>query len=277
MIRLLHIFSFVILLVFSASAQITVSGGWSQDSVVIGDEVTLTLSIETDEGVEILAVSEVFLDSIYSALASVKAQVDTSQPIIPKIADFELLNLGNWTDAGEDQVFAGEELSWNISQAGGKTLYENSFKFRLWDPGVIVALYPPIIYADANGQDQFIKEEQITTFVIPPGGLAIQDSMGIADIKPILQEPVKLSDYLIYFIIIGVILLAGIFYLVLTKFYKGGEDKYVTVVVPEEIPPAHEIAIEKLSTLKSRELWQKGEVKAYLATISLRLSLLLTK
>lgn len=243
--------------------QVSMSAAWNQDSVVIGTDATLTLSIETDPGVEVVAISGMFLDSIYSALASIKAQTDTSQPIIPKIADFEIVNFGNWSQAGDDQVFMGEELGWNQSQAGGKTLYENTFTIKLWDPGEIIALYPALVYRNADGQDQYVKEGQIKTFVVPPGGLASQDSLAVADIKPILTESKKLSDYLLYFIIIGIVLLASLVYWLFTKYQKRQIEKsdvIQEVVIP---PPAHEVALEKLHSLREKELWQQGDIKGY--------------
>ena len=263
MMKSIHTIAMFFMIISGISSQLVISGGWDKDTIVIGDEAILTLSIETDNGVDILAVSSVFLDSVYSALASVKAQVDTSQPIIPKIADFELLNIGSWKDPGDDGLFAGEELNWNISQAGGKTLYENSFKFRLWDPGEIIAIYPPIIYFNNGVQDQFYQEGQMKIIVGPPGGITAQDTLGLADIKPIFTEAVKLSDYLIYFIIVGAALLFGFIYWIFVKYYKGKKKEQLIYQEPEVIVPAHEIALAKLSILKEKELWQNGNVKAY--------------
>ena len=121
MIKRIFISALIFLLCCRISGQIELSGGWDQDTIVIGNEAQFTISIEAAQDVEILAVGGQFLDSVYSAIASLKAQVDTSQPIIPKIADFELINLGLWKAAGEDGNFAGEELAWTKAEAGGKS------------------------------------------------------------------------------------------------------------------------------------------------------------
>ena len=47
-------------------SQVTVNGAWEKDTVVIGDEVSYTLSIEIGDASEIVAVDARFLDSVYS-------------------------------------------------------------------------------------------------------------------------------------------------------------------------------------------------------------------
>jgi len=261
--RLIYIFPLLLLIGFQVEAQIELSGGWDQDTIVIGDEAQFTLSIQASQDVEILAIGSQFLDSVYSAVASLKAQVDTSQPIIPKIADFELVDLGLWKEAGEDGAFAGEELNWKKAEAGGKTLYQNTFTLRLWDPGAIVMLLPPVIYMQNGAQDQAVVEEQHSIFVAPPGGLMAQDSTGIAEIKPIIEEPVKLSDYLIYFIIIGVVFVLGLLYWWFTKYQEKKAQEIIAAPVPIIIPPAHKVAMSKLEDLRTQQLWQEGKVKEY--------------
>jgi len=261
--KLIYIYSLLFLFSLQLEAQIELTGGWDQDTIVIGNEAQFTLSIEASQDVEILAVGGQFLDSIYSAVASLKAQVDTSQPIIPKIADFELVDLGLWKEAGEDYTFAGDELNWTEAEAGGKTLFQNTFTLRLWDPGAIVMLLPPVVYRQNGVQDQTVVEEQYSIFVAPPSGLMAQDSTGIAEIKPIIEEPVKLSDYLIYFIIIGVMLVLGLLYWWFTKYQEKKAQEIIDTPEPVIIPPAHKVAISKLENLRTQQLWQGGKVKEY--------------
>ncbi|MFT4566308.1 MAG: hypothetical protein ACI9FN_001263 [Saprospiraceae bacterium] len=261
--RLLYISSFILLLSTHITAQIEISGGWDQDTIVIGDEAQFTLSIQAPQDIEIVAVGGQFLDSVYSAIATIKAQIDTSKPLIPKIADFELIDLGLWKDAGEDGTFAGEELSWTKAEAGGKILYQNTFSLRLWDPGAIIMLLPPVAYIQDGVQDQIVKEEQYSIIVAPPGGIMAQDSTGIAEIKPIIEEPVKFSDYLLYFIIIGVVLLLGLLYWWYSKYQEKKAQEILATPAPVIIPPAHKVAMNKLQDLRSQQLWQEGKVKEY--------------
>ncbi len=247
----------------SSLAQISISGGWQKDTIVIGDEVGFILNIEADKDVQVLGVGAAFLDSIYSALASIKAQADTSQPLIPQIADFELLDLGLWEDSGEDHVFDQSELNWTLNESQNKILYQNTFTFRLWDPGEIIMLYPPVIYSQNGIQDQYSVSEQARIIVAPPGGVMPRDSMNIQEIKPIIEEPVKLSDYMIYFILLGLVLIGGLIYWWYSNYEKNKAAKQAAQITPPPVVPAHEIALDKLNTLKSQQLWQKGKIKEY--------------
>ncbi|MEL6124540.1 MAG: hypothetical protein AAFR14_12565, partial [Bacteroidota bacterium] len=261
--RYLLLLSIWAMIVSHLVGQIEVSMAWESDTVIIGNEVGLTLSIEVESGTEVLGVADYFLDSIYSALASVKAQVDTSQPIVPQIADFEVVDLGEWQESGDDGFYGGEELSWRESTAGGKRLLENRFTLRLWDPGQIVAVLPVVIYDIAGEQDQYIREEQVQTFVAPPGGLMSQDSVSIADIKPILQEPVRLEDYIPYIIALGAAIILGLFYWWWAKRARRPDTPLAVIDEPEVVLPAHEIALSKLTQLREEQLWQKGDIKTY--------------
>lgn len=89
-----------------------------------------------------------------------------------------------------------------------------------------------------------------------------QDST-MADIKPIVAEPTKLEDFYPLLIGLGLVLLFGIL-----GWYFFRKKEEVIEETPEIIRPAHTIAIEKLSLLKSEELWQKGEVKNYYSKLT---------
>jgi len=248
----------------SGISQVTISGAFAQDTVVIGDEVDFTISLEVSSGVEILGVATYFLDSVYSALQSAKAYTDTTQPMIPMIADFELMSDGGWQDQNDDGVYSVEELAWKTTAVGSQRLMEQTFTLKLWDPGDNIVLYPAVAYIQDGVQDQLNTQEQLKVFVAPPGGLpANQDSIQVAPIKNIKEEASNFSDYLIYFIIIGLALLLGLIYWWYTKYYKRRLDSVVTMEEPEVYIPPHIIAKERLEKLKEKELWQKGDVKGY--------------
>lgn len=244
--------------------QVTISGGFAQDSVVIGDNVEFTISLEVDPGVDILAIPKFFVDSIYGALQSVKARTDTSEPIIPIVADFELISTGGFEDLNEDGMYTADEMNWEVSSVGSQRLFQNSFVVKLWDPGENIVVYPPVIYQKDGVQDQYIAEEQMKVIVIPPRGLpATQDSLDLAPIKNIKIEKTKLSDFLIYFILIGLALAIGLIYWLYTKYIQRKE--LLLDEVEEEVIyiPPHILALEKLTELKSQQLWQVGEIKKY--------------
>lgn len=255
---------FILLLIGHLSySQVEVLGGFASDTVVIGDAVDMTLTVEVEKGTNVLAVTGYFLDSIYSGLQTAKANVDTTQPVIPAIADFEILSFGGWEDANDDGLYAGEELTWDTTSIGSQLILEQTFLIRMWDPGPNVMLYPAVLYVKDGQQDQAINENQMQLFVAPPGGLPpVQDSLKVAPIKTIKEEASNLSDYLVYFIIIGLALIGGLIYWWYTKYYKNREERTI-VVAPDVYVPSHQIALKKLSDLKGKKLWQQGDIKTY--------------
>lgn len=264
--RRILIISLISLTGLVASGQLKVTGAFIKDTVEIGQPVDFTLSIECSDQERVIAVSRIFLDSIYSALQTFKSNPDdTSGSARPQLADFEILNLGLWTDSGDDALFMGEELKWNISKVADRQLYENTFSLRLWDPGNNVILLPPVLYSTGSTQEQYYEGGQVNVYVAPPLSLqqANPDSIDVAPIKPILTEAKNLSDYLLIIYILGALLVTGIFYWLLKK-YKGEKTKVLTEPeAPVIIIPAHEKAIKALQQLRREELWQKGEIKEY--------------
>ncbi len=89
--------------------------------------------------------------------------------------------------------------------------------------------------------------------------IAVTDSSTLSPIKTILEEAKTLEDYMAYIITAGVLAVAGLLIWFLVRRRKPDEEE----VLPPVVRPPHEIALEKLFTLKKAELWQKGEVKAY--------------
>ena len=81
----------------------------------------------------------------------------------------------------------------------------------------------------------------------------------IKDIKPIIEEPIKLSDFLPYLIAILVLvaLISAIFH------FLNKRNQPEAPPEPEVWIPAHQTALADLTALKGEQLWQNGEVKQY--------------
>jgi hypothetical protein len=244
--------------------QISVALSFASDTVVIGDPAELILSIEKNKDVDILGVATYFLDSVYSALESAKAQTDTSLPVVPKIADFELLDAAGWIDKDANELFTPDEIQWQETQLGSQVLLQANFTFQLWDPGQNVIPMPVVAYIYNDEQSQTPGGEQAVVFIAPPRGLPSEkDSIDIAPIKPIINEPTNLSDYLVYFILLGLGLLSGLIYWWYIKRSSRLGVSVDDITEPEIYVPPHVKAIEKLDHLKDKELWQKGDIKTY--------------
>jgi hypothetical protein len=263
---ILLILTCLIALTMRLTGQISVTGAFAQDTVLIGSPIDFTLTVTTKSNEQILAVPRVFLDSVYSALQTFRANPnDTSGATAPQIADFEVLSLGQWTDNDADALFTGDELKWTSSSVGNQVLYENTFTFRMWDPGNNAVLYPPILYLKDGNQEQYYEGGQTQIFVAPPKSMqgVSQDSLDVAPIKPILTEAKNFSDYLIYIYILAGILIIALIYWLVTRWKKLKESAITQPQEPVIVIPAHEKALQSLEQLRAAQLWQKGEVKEY--------------
>ena len=146
------------------------------------------------------------------------------------------------------------ETPWQ-KQAGS---YLKSYTFTAFDSGYCKLLPLPVAYQ---------SEYNIDTVYSNTLGFMIDNpriDSTLADIKPIIKEPTTFEDYVPYLIGLGILLiLAG---LIWYFFFRKKEE--VIVETPVIIRPAHEIALEKLSGLKSESLWQKGSVKEYYSQLT---------
>lgn len=243
------ILSFVlfVLMFINVNAQVFSSVIVPGDTLDIGRPFDLGFSLFAPDP---SVVKSIDLRSIYDLENLI--QQDTSLP--PEIVDLEISSYGTWP-VNQEQAYpkAGD---WTKTNQGYRLIY--TLQAIIWDYGVyeINGLEATI---DSTSNLSFGEPRYL--FVRPPKPFETQDSTAIiADIKPIIEEPAKPEDfYWIGYLLIGLLAAFGI-YKFLTR--KKDETKVVEAE-PEVIIPAHEIAIEKLNALKHKELWQKGEIKAY--------------
>jgi hypothetical protein len=94
---------------------------------------------------------------------------------------------------------------------------------------------------------------------ITVGGIAVDTTQDIRDVKPPMSVPITFADVLPYLLVaVGI---AGAFWLVryIVRKRKKGEP-----LIPEAPPrPADEMALEALHALESEKLWQREKVKEY--------------
>lgn len=255
----------LILFAGQLQGQIDVLAALDKDSLVIGDTVEMQVTIDIDPGVEVLGVYGYFLDSVYSSLQTINAVTDNGGDTIPRIADFVLIGHAGWQDQDGDGIYNRDESTWESKEVGGRRLLEQSFTYRLWDPGANIFLTPAVVYQQGDDIDVYSTEDQMRVYVIPPKGMAeATDSLQIAPIKNIISEPTNFSDYLIYFIIIGVALMIGLIYWLVSRYLANQKQKEEVIEEVEEVRlPPHVVALKKLSELEEDKMWEKGEVKKY--------------
>ncbi len=163
-------------------------------------------------------------------------KVDYSE--LEKDEDFELLSNGNFDTLDQN----------------GLLILQKDLLFSIYDSG---SFYVPPIKVDYsfNGQSQSKSTYKIQVDVMTPQ----QDSVYLTAIKPIIKEARTWRDLLPIFIgvFVLILVLGLVFYLV------NRRGKEVAPPPPIRKVPAHEIANDKLTGLKKKQLWQNGEVKAY--------------
>lgn len=85
----------------------------------------------------------------------------------------------------------------------------------------------------------------------------------IADIKPVYAPPFDWPLFwLIVLITLGVVVLAVIGFFVY-RYVKRHAASSAEVAEPQDLRPAHEIALERLDVIKAEKLWQQNRAKEY--------------
>ena len=234
-------------------AQINAFMSFEADSIEIGEPVNLLLFIESSGSlnVESISLNEIETMEFQSLFESTNPEEEG------EVADYNLENLGSFSDRNEDLLISGDELKWDTLKIADSQRLNNRLKFIFWDPGI--AYIPPFEYSHSGGRKRkFIQGAAV--FIKPPADLlnTPQDSLQLAPIKPIIREPLKLSDFYLYLGLLAILLLIGLF---LWRRKKKEEEKPIEEIKIEI--PAHQIALEKLEKLDGEKLWQKGDVKEY--------------
>ncbi|MCB0665238.1 MAG: hypothetical protein KDC80_05415 [Saprospiraceae bacterium] len=158
----------------------------------------------------------------------------------------DTVSFSAWQDLGIEPLV---KQSW---QSEGVDGYHQMIKIAAFDTGYI-KLPPLILPYSVNGQTDTTYSNDI---VLEVQGIVV-DSTGLAPIKPILREPFKLRDALVYIValLVGLAIIAFVF---LRKKKPEPEPEIVEIPVP-----ADELALDDLQKLRSRKLWQSGQIKEY--------------
>lgn len=159
---------------------------------------------------------------------------------------------------GEQIEVLNETLTDTLPSDNGDLITTKGLLITTFDSGKVKV--PPIPVAFKNPNSGTIDTIYSRPLFMNVGTVALTDSSALKPIKDILEEAANWSDYMMYFIVFGVLVILGalIWYFVNRK----NKPKELPPPPPVIIPP-HEIALEKLFKLNKAELWQKGEVKQY--------------
>jgi len=100
--------------------------------------------------------------------------------------------------------------------------------------------------------------------------IAVDTTLNIKDIKPILEVNYTLMDWIKDNIYTIIITLAAIIIILIIVYYIRKKLKNKPIEIIPEVPklPAHVIALEKLDKLKDEKLWQEGKIKLYHSSLT---------
>ena len=231
-------------------AQVVPSVKISQDSTQIGDVIDVRLKIIVPADVVIKGID-------FAPYLTIENKIYLSDTVfLDKFADVDVLDFGDWKHSDISQTIDASKL--NITNENGKQVITNTIRLAIYNMGSFEIPAPQLLSE---------KEADVLPTVSPklivslPNSVMNQDSLSINPIKDIIREEANLSDYLIYLYIFGGVLLMA---LVGYYFYRN-RNKRVEVIEVETpvILLPHEKALNALTDLDNRQLWQNGDVKEY--------------
>lgn len=201
--------------------------------------------------------------TVVLAQVSGKAEVDSASMSVGDQMRLRLeLSVSKTTElkSVDLSVISADSVFEVLSESKWDTVGTTADKLRLrknmlliaWDSGYYSIPSIPIAYKYGGKNDTFYTRKITMKIDFP------QVDTTLADIKPIMKEPLKLQDF-IWYIIGGIVLISVILFFVLRK------RKPVVVAPPPPVVQLlpHELALQQLDVLKKQQLWQSGSVKAY--------------
>ncbi len=242
---------FLVLILSKAQSQTSATSTFSQDTVTIGDPITIEIKIRVPNDAKVDGID---MTPFLRMENKVFAQ-DTN--FLDKIADVEVLDWGNWKHTDMSTTLNSSEYT--VANENGQQVISNTIKIAIYNMGVFTIPAPGL---KGQFQDSVMSGASKTIIVKLPESIMAQDSIPFNPIYDIMKEEANLSDYLLYiYILIGILVLALIGY----YFYrlKNKEKLPIVIETPIIILSAHEKATKALQVLDEKQLWQQGFIKDY--------------
>lgn len=239
----------------SSDGQIVSTATFNVDSVQIGDPFTVDIKVTLPQG----KVLKMLDFSGYKNIENIVFQQDTNN--LEEFADIEVLDFGTWKH--EDWKDPIDVAKLQLSSAGGNVVIQNTITIAIYNAGVFGIPGPTVVM---DGPNEVMPTAPKTIQVFLPLRLTQQDTVDINPIKDIMYEKADITDYLIYlYILLALLLMIGVGY----YFYKRKNAKPPVEVqeVMVVIPPDQK-ALQALERLKTANLWQNGQVKAYQTSLT---------
>lgn len=249
------IFSLFILTNIHSYGQEKAYNAFVPDTAVVATPARYVISIASSE---VPVIDRIDLDQFQDITYYSIAQDSTAD----QNPDFTIDNLGLWEDRNKDNIIEGDEFNWNKVIRGDTILFQNYITITPFNVGLYV--FNGLTF-NLNGEK--IKTNETSLFIaLKDYQLTVVDSTGFAPIKNIEREGLSVTDFLPYFLAVLIPLIIGF------AIYYGLKNRKKSETVideePEIILPPHVFAMNQLNELKEKQLWQKGEIKAYQTELS---------
>ncbi len=149
-----------------------------------------------------------------------------------------------------------------ISQDDGMISLRQRHVITAWDEGFKPV--PPMIFTSILEQDTIVMETR--ALLLEVKGVELDPESDIRDIKNIFGIPLAFRDLLPW--VGGLLLLLFAGWLLYRFLRRSQKQEAITTIWEEPDIPAHIAAMSSLERLKSRKLWQQGQVKLYHSELS---------
>lgn len=207
--------------------------------------------------------------SVYSQQIKIQTKIDTNKILIGDQINY---SIKLFPDRNERVILPAFNDSLGkfliVSKSKIDTIIEN--KTRILSQNIVLTIFDSGVYIIPGLEFGFIAGTDTSfllsdNFSVQVSSIPVDTTKPIKDIKPILDYPISLMDYLWYFVI-GLLAIAIFF--VIYYLIKKWKPSVKEVLPYDPKIPAHVQALKDLNELERQKLWQKGYVKEYYIRIS---------
>ncbi len=209
----------------SVSASLTLD----RDSILIGDQITATITLErpADKRIE----WPIFDDEL----------------VIDSSSSLEIIAFGD-----RDTILSDRSVTEK------QTLILTSWKEGFFP-------IPPQTFLGYDENDSANQIASTRPILLSVYTFDVDTTQGIVDVKRPMDKPFELAEIKNYLIIGGLVLLVALVAVLYFVIRKEEEPEMAPVIISK---PAHVEAIERLEDLDKRQVWQKGNIKDYHSELS---------
>lgn len=246
--RWIQVMFFLVSVMTIAIAQNTISISLEKDSILIGDQFDINVKLNAIDIDDIKSIDF----SQWANLDNQMYHIDTNY--FEKVAELTIIGENKWGVSRNQLVIEADKMQGWFDQSNS---VEFPIKASIYDDGVFI-FQSPVINTKSGKRYPAAQGAALQVLGMDLG--EARDSIELMPIKPIIEEEVTWEDYKVYIFILFFLLLAP---LLIKMLFNKKSKKEVEVIEKEIYIPAHIKALDALKSLKGRQLWQSGNIKAY--------------